>query len=153
MRNPEASIEIAAPIEVVWGVMLDTASYGEWNPFIVRADCPSPPSVGDPITLHVLWPDGKRVVSPERISVVDAPEDGAATLAYVYEGWPSKVGLLRGTRFQRLTEKPEGSTAYHTVEVFSGPLVKLAGPGRVAEGFRRHAEALKARSESLADLG
>jgi hypothetical protein len=36
------------------------------------------------------------------------------------------------------------------VEEFSGPLVRFAGPGRVAEGFRRHAAALKQRAEELA---
>ena len=30
---------------------------------------------------------------------------------------------------------------------FSGPLVGLAGPKRVEDGFRRHAEALKKRCE------
>ena len=152
-RNPEASIEIDAPLETVWSVMLDTASYGEWNPFVVRAECVSPPSVGDPIVLHVRWADGKGARSPERISTVDAPatDDGTmrATLGYVYEGWPARLGLLRGTRYQRLTQQPGGPTTYETVEEFAGPLVRLAGPGRVAEGFRRHAEALRRRAESL----
>ena len=35
------------------------------------------------------------------------------------------------------------------VEEFSGPLVGLAGPERVAEGFRRHAEALRTRAEAV----
>jgi hypothetical protein len=33
------------------------------------------------------------------------------------------------------------------VEEFSGPLVALAGPRRVEDGFRRHAEALRIRCE------
>jgi len=33
---PSASTNIDAPIDVVWAVMLDIASYGEWNPFVVR---------------------------------------------------------------------------------------------------------------------
>jgi hypothetical protein len=44
---------------------------------------------------------------------------------------------------------PGGPTVYDTVEEFSGPLVALAGPARVADGFRRHAEALKHRAEGL----
>jgi hypothetical protein len=153
--NPTASVDIDAPIDTVWQVMLDTAAYGEWNPFVFQADCPSPPSPGDPIVLHVRWSNGKTVTSPERVTVVDAPApdpEGVrrATLSYVYEGWPSKVGLLRATRFQRLTQRDGGPTTYNTVEEFSGPLVRFAGPGRVAEGFRRHAAALKERAESLA---
>jgi hypothetical protein len=151
MTDPAASTTIEAPIERVWEVMLDTASYGEWNPFVERAECASA-TVGEPITLHVRWANGRTTTSPERISVVDPPhdEDGVrrATLAYVYEGLPAKLGLVRGTRYQRLTQEPGGPTRYDTVEEFTGPLVKLAGPKRVEDGFRRHAEALKARCEA-----
>jgi hypothetical protein len=153
MTNPAAGIDIEAPIELVWHVMLDVASYGEWNPFITRAECPAPPRVGDPIRLHVTFANGTKVVSPERISTVEAPyvdigDVTRATLAYVYEGLPSKLGLLKGTRWQQLAQG-KGATRYETVEIFSGPLVRLAGPGRVADGFRRHAQALKDRAESL----
>lgn len=152
--RPGATVEIDAPLETVWAVMMDTAAYGEWNPFCFRADCPSPPKPGDPIILHVRWANGRTTTSPERISAVEPPHaDGAAQralLSYVYEGLPAKLGLVRGTRLQRLTQEPGGPTIYDTVEEFSGPLVPLAGPGRVAEGFQRHAEALKARAESLA---
>lgn len=154
VADPRATIEIDAPLELVWQVMLDTASYGEWNPFVVGADTSQPPAVGNPIVLHVQWADGSGTTSPERISAIDEPitDSGGTTtacLSYVYEGWPAKLGLVRGTRHQRLTQAPGGPTTYDTMEVFSGPLVRFAGPGRVADGFRRHAEALKQRAESL----
>jgi hypothetical protein len=149
--RPGATVSIDAPLESVWAVMMDTAAYGEWNPFLFRAECPSPPKPGDPIVLHVRWPNGRTTRSPERISLVEPPhqESGElrATLAYVYEGLPARLGLVKGTRYQRLTQAPGGPTVYDTVEEFSGPLVRLAGPGRVADGFQRHAEALKARCE------
>jgi hypothetical protein len=151
MANPTASVSIDAPIERVWETMLDTASYGEWNPFVEQADCRFPPQAGDPIVLHVRWANGRTTTSPERITVIDPPHDEGgvrrATLAYVYEGLPAKLGLVRGTRYQRLSQTPGGPTVYDTVEEFSGPLVKLAGPKRVEDGFRRHAEALKQRCE------
>ena len=113
-----------------------------------------PPKVGDPIKLHVRWANGRGTTSPERITEIDPPHDDGdvrrATLAYVYEGLPSKLGLVRGTRYQRLSQPDGGPTTYETVEEFSGPLVPLAGPKRVEDGFRRHAEALKARCEELA---
>ena len=154
MRNPEAHLDIDAPIEVVWAVMVDTAAYSEWNSFVREAECPSPPSVGDPITLHVEFtPGGRRITSPERISVLQAPRgDGVRTahLAYVFEGWPARLGLVRGTRHQHLRQEPGGPTRYDTVELFRGPLVALAGPKRVQAGFERHAADLKARAEALA---
>jgi len=151
--RPSASIEIDAPIELVWEVMLDTASYAEWNPFVERAETASPPAVGNPIVLHVRWANGRTTRSPERISAIEPPvtAEGVTTacLSYVFEGWPAKLGLVRGVRHQRLTQRPGGPTAYDTVEEFSGPLVPFAGPGRVADGFRRHAEGLRRRAESL----
>lgn len=152
-RHPHASVDIDAPLDVVWAVMLDTDAYGEWNPFVVKAETAQPTAVGNPIVLHVRWAKGRGARSPERISALEPPTtdaDGVTTalLSYVYEGLPARLGLVRGTRHQRLTQRPGGPTGYDTVEQFSGPLVRLAGPGRVAEGFRRHAAALKQRAEA-----
>lgn len=154
-HRPRATVDIDAPLDHVWAVMLDTAAYGDWNPFVVRVDGPSPPSVGDPIRLHVRFARG-RARSPERVTVLEPPTDDPAdkpggvrraTLAYVYEGVPARLGLVRGTRWQRLSQPAGGPTTYATVEEFSGPLVPLAGPGRVQDGFERHAVALKQRCE------
>ena len=153
-RHPSASISIDAALEVAWAVMLDTERYAEWNPFVERVECPVPPSVGDPIVLHVRWATGGTTRSPERISAIEPPStEGDVTtarLSYVYEGLPARLGLVRGTRHQRLRQEAGGPTTYDTVEEFTGPLVRLAGPGRVAEGFRRHAAGLKQRAEELA---
>lgn len=150
---PSASVEIAAPIDVVWSVMLEASSYAEWNPFVEGVEVPDPPSVGDPIVLHVRWTNGSTSRSPERITEVTPPADGAACLAYAYQGVPSKLGLVRSVRYQRLTALDAGHTRYDTVGEFTGPLARFAGPGRIADGFRRHAEGLKARAESLAARG
>ena len=134
MADPAASVDIDAPIERVWAVDVDTASYGEWNPFVERAECATPPKVGDPIVLHVRWANGRSDDQPGADQQLDPPHDEGgvrrATLAYVYEGLPSKLGLVAGIRYQRLCQQPGGPTRYDTVEEFSGPLVKLAGPKR-----------------------
>ncbi|MBM0128040.1 SRPBCC domain-containing protein [Pimelobacter simplex] len=154
--NPSAQIEIDAPLAVVWDVMTDTERYGEWNPFVERAETPQPATVGNPIVLHVVWAGGGRTRSPERITALDGPTTDPATgtttalMSYVYEGLPSRLGLVKGVRHQRLTQRPGGPTTYETVEEFRGPLVRFAGPGRVADGFRRHAEGLKRRAEQEA---
>lgn len=154
--NPSASIEIDAPLERVWAIMLDTERYAEWNPFVERAETARPARVGEPIVLHVVWAGGSRTRSPERITALEGPTTDPATgttsalMSYVYEGLPARLGLVRGVRHQRLTQRPGGPTTYETVEEFRGPLVRLAGPGRVADGFRRHAEGLKRRAEAPA---
>lgn len=152
--NPSAAIDIDAPLEQVWAIMLDTERYGEWNPFVERAETAQPAQVGNPIVLHVVWANGSRTRSPERITALEGPRTDPATgtttalMSYVYEGLPARLGLVRGVRHQRLTQQPGGPTSYETVEEFRGPLVRLAGPGRVADGFRRHAEGLKRRAEA-----
>ncbi|MFL6062490.1 MAG: SRPBCC domain-containing protein [Marmoricola sp.] len=151
--RPSARAEIDAPLDTVWAVMMDVPAYGEWNPFCYRADCPVPPRPGDPIKLYVRWANGRTQTSPERISQVVEPYDDGGTrralLAYVYEGLPSRLGLVRGTRLQELSQQPGGPCVYETVELFTGPLVALAGPERVRDGFQRHADALRLRAESL----
>ncbi|HJQ06691.1 MAG TPA: SRPBCC domain-containing protein [Nocardioides sp.] len=153
--NPSARIEIDAPLALVWDVMTATEDYPAWNPFVIRAETAQPPAVGNPIRLRVRWANGGETTSPERITALEPPvvaADGSAyaLMSYVYEGLPSRLGLVRGVRHQRLSQAPGGPTVYDTVEEFRGPLVRLAGPGRVADGFRRHAEALKATAESRA---
>jgi hypothetical protein len=153
VSHPSAATDIDAPLETVWSVMLDVERYSEWNPFVHRVECDGAPHVGQPIRLHVRWANGKQLVSPERITAIEPPAGEttrSAALAYVYEGLPARLGLVRGIRWQRLTQEPGGPTHYATVEEFSGPFVRFAGPARVAEGFARHAAGLKARAESLA---
>jgi hypothetical protein len=85
---------------------------------------------------------------------VEPPHDDGgvrrATLAYAYEGLPDKLGLVHSVRHQTLTQVPGGPTHYDTVQDLTGPLVRFAGPGRITDGFQRHAEGLKQRAESLA---
>ena len=154
IARPSATVDIDAPLELVWAVMLDTASYAEWNPFVERVETPSPAAVGNPIVLHVRWSNGRTNRSTERITALELPTTSGdvttATLSYAFEGLPARLGLVRSVRHQRLTQRPGGPTTYETVGEFSGPLLPLAGPARIADGFARHAAGLKARAESLA---
>ena len=93
--HPAAEIEIDAPLELVWQVMLDTEAYGEWNPFVVRAGTAQPVRVGNPIVLDVVWANGGTAHSPERITALEGPTTDQATgtttavMSYAYEGLPS----------------------------------------------------------------
>ena len=154
MTGPSASCRIEAPLDVVWAVMLDTAAYGEWNPFVYQVECPTPATVGDPIRLHVRWANGRTTSSPERITALEPPRDEAgvrtALLSYEYEGLPDRLGLVHSIRHQRLTQATGGPTEYNTVQELTGPMVRFAGPARIVDGFGRHAAGLKQRAESLA---
>lgn len=135
------AVEIEAPIERVWEVLVDFGRYGEWNPFTTRVDTDS--AVGSPADLHVtLGP--LRVKQRERIEVVDPPH----LLA-----WSTKTGhrlLLSARREQRLEVLGEGSCRYVTTDTFRGPLTPLVVLlfGRLVRGgFNSMALALKERAE------
>jgi uncharacterized protein YndB with AHSA1/START domain len=140
MSLVEVDTVIDAPVEAVWAAMLDLDNYPRWNPFIVRVDRPNgrPARVGDTVTLHVRFKNGQANTSRERISRIESP----TLLEYGYVGWLHRVGLLHGTRIQRLEPADGGGTRYHTEELLRGPLKSVVFKG-VRDGFRRHAAALK----------
>jgi uncharacterized protein YndB with AHSA1/START domain len=146
-----AEATIAAPIEVVWDVMLDAGAYPRWNPFIVRFDLlgGGHPSVGDRVRLHVEWHTGGRARATERITALEPPAGGTALLEYAYGGPVAALGMVRGRRQQRLTALDAGTTLYDTDETLTGWASRLAPIAKVQDGFERHAEALKERSEAL----
>ena len=153
MASPSAEVLIDAPLDLVWEVMLDTAAYGAWNPFVFRVDTEGPADVGTKVVLHVRWANGRTTRSPERITHLEPPlhEDGATTaqLSYAYEGLPDKLGLVHSIRHQWLFQEGDGPTRYRTEQELTGPMVRLAGPARITDGFERHAKGLKQRAESL----
>jgi hypothetical protein len=153
----EAQVTIAAPAELIWSVMVDLDSYGEWNPFILRVGLPNgaPARVGDPILLRVRMGNGREYDSPERITAIEPPakdSDGIvrARLEYEYRGWPHWFGLIRGRRTQMLTQVPGESTVYETEERIYGAMGIVVSNRAIQGGFRRHARALKRRAENLA---
>jgi hypothetical protein len=149
-----ASAVIEAPIDVVWDVMLDVDRYPEWNPFIERVVLKAgrPPQVGDQLVLHVRWSTGGRARATERITTLNPPAASGgrrAMLEYQYGGPVSALRLVRGKRQQELVRLEPSVTTYTTHERLHGALAGLAPLARVQDGFERHAEALKARAESL----
>lgn len=152
MPTARAEATIAAPIDLVWYVMLDAGAYPAWNPFIVRFDLlgGDEPAVGDAVRLHVEWHTGGRARATERITALDPPRGGAALLEYAYGGPIAALGLVRGRRRQRLTAIDERTTRYDTDETLTGWASRFAPVAKVQDGFERHAVALRERSEALA---
>ena len=137
------AVEIDAPVERVWDILVDVDRYGEWNPFTTRVDTDL--RVGSPVDLHVtLGP--LKVVQPERMEAVERPH----LLA-----WSTKIGnpfLLSARRDQHLEALDDTRCRYQTNDVFSGlltPLVMLLFGRLIRRGFNDMARALKARAEDI----
>lgn len=144
-RVAEATIDIDAPLEQVWAVMLDFPRYGEWNPFIVRAELAGPPGIGAALRLHVKWHDGAGATSGELLTELVPP----TRLVYRFTGPLHALNLVRATRVQQLEPLPNNRTRYSTREDFSGLLTAALPLARIQDGFDRHARALRTRAETL----
>ena len=102
--------------------------------------------------LRVEWQGGGGARSKEEITHVEAPEAGAdgvvsALWVYSFRSWMCKIGMVRSTRTQRLSQAPGQVTVYESEIRLTGwgsagaPLAKIDG------GMRAQAQALKARVE------
>jgi len=141
----ESTIDIDAPPERVWAILVDVAAYGEWNPFTPRVDATL--RLGEPVVLHVAMRPGKgRITQREWCSANDPV---AREL-----GWGMTMGpafVLRANRIQRLTPLDGGRTRYWTGDAFSGllvPVVMGLYGAHIQRGFDDAARALKQRAES-----
>ncbi len=152
------ALDIHAPLDLVWTVMLDVSRYREWNPFIIAVENPPQPvQLGSRLRLCVRWANGQLAHSSERVTRLTSPTslpDGLriAHWAYAYTGGLAQTGLVRATREQHLSQTPGGPTAYRTEEFYRGLLARWVPVSAVQDGFERHAQALRARAEALAAL-
>jgi len=153
----ETSVDIDAPIDLVWEVMTDVARYREWNPFVVALTPvrPGPLTVGSDIHLEVRWGRGGGTRTLERVTRLDGPAarpgdpTRRSTMEYIYLGWLPRLALIRGSRLQSLEQAPGRPTTYRTSERFTGLLARQVPLAKVQDGFERHARALKQRAEAL----
>jgi uncharacterized protein YndB with AHSA1/START domain len=59
MKQLEAMIEIQAPPEQVWSVVLDFERYADWNPFIPNLQ--GKPHIGERLQEVVRMPNGQEI--------------------------------------------------------------------------------------------
>jgi hypothetical protein len=131
-------VEVAAPRERVWEVLVDLARYAEWNPFMVRIDGKA--EVGAKITIEIAPPNMRRRKMRERVHRVIPNEELR---------WGAGVrGLLLGDHYFRLETAGAGTRVLH-YEDFTGIVVPLVKGllANIQRGFEMTNEALKRRVE------
>ncbi|KAI0776749.1 hypothetical protein BD413DRAFT_228293 [Trametes elegans] len=152
------TVEIDAPIEKVWQILLDFPKYREWNPFVrsqvitdehkkpLEDQTPAadkyllmqvhiPPTMDDSVATTAAF---------EQITAVDA-EHYRVAWKNLLPPW-----LVRAERWQALSTNEQGKTVYETREVFAGVgayAIKLLLGKNLNKSFEAMAEGLKAHAE------
>lgn len=139
------TVEIDAPQDFVWSVLVDYARYPEWNPYTVRVDTEL--VVGADVILHLPDParPGETFTTHEYMRIIDAPHhlqyDTGESIPGIFAVRDQLVEALGGSR-----------SSYRTADVFSGEFAQAAYDLQgqwVKDGFDAVAHALKARAEAL----
>ncbi|MGZ4700896.1 MAG: SRPBCC family protein [Ilumatobacteraceae bacterium] len=138
MKVIEYSIEIAAPPQAVWDVLIDVDAYTEWNPFLTLDRAPA--AVGDRLSITIRPGRRKMTFRPTVTAFVPGSEIS----------WLGRLlapGIFDGAHTLALETLPNGHTHFRQREVFRGALVPfmrsvLADTG---EGFAAMNAALATR--------
>lgn len=135
---------IQAPRQTVWDVIMDTASYAQWNPFVPA--CSSSFVVGSPIVMTVRLLPSLTIRQKETIQQNRAGE----CLAY---GVNIPLSILSSTRQHILTTIDENTTRYESVFMLRGmlsPIVSMMMKKHLTQGFSDMTDGLVQRAEQLA---
>ncbi|GBL58442.1 polyketide cyclase [Pseudomonas citronellolis] len=140
------TVDIAAPAELVWSVLVDLPRYPQWNPYTVKVE--SSLRLGEPVNLFLPDPSrpGELLHVVEQLASFEPPR----LLAWEMH---ASAGNPDAARREQLIEKtgPQ-SCRYHTTDQFLGATADtvMANHGAwVKQGFDAVALALKAHAEAL----
>ncbi len=137
----ETTIDIAAPPDRVWDILVDLPRYGAWNPLAARME--GPLEVGAVLDMTV------RLGRHTRRQPADVFAVGPGHLL-IWSGHSLKGLAVRGVRSQWLTPTP-GGCRYTSREVFTGPLAGLTRRllrSTLDAGLQEMAVALRDRAEA-----
>lgn len=141
MKTLYTEIDIAAPPEDVWDVLLDFGRYPEWNPFILEVL--GTPDPGATLRATIFPPGGRAVTVTPTVTEVVAPR----TLEWLGRlGFP---GLFDARHRFELHDSSNGTRLVQR-EVFTGMVVPVFArtlEQRTAKGFVAMNAALKRRAE------
>lgn len=141
MRELRSEIEIDAPPERVWQVLIDFGAYPQWNPFIRSIE--GEPRVGSRLKVRIEPPGARGMTFRPTVRVAEP----ARELRWL--GRLFVPGLVDGEHRLALEPLEGGRSRFVQSERFSGLLVGLITGTLAAteRGFEQMNQALKTRAE------
>ena len=144
-RVESVRVEIEAPAELVWEVLVDLPRYGEWNGFNPRIE--STLRLGDDVRMLAVVPaTGERLEIVEQLCAIEPGR------LLAWEQRATAANPDAGRREQHLLPLGPGRCAYHHTDTFLGVNAAkiMAEHGAwVKQGFDGMARDLKRRAEAL----
>jgi len=139
VRFYEASSVIKADPDQIWPVLVDGASYADWDSGVDRVEGRIAP--GEKIKVYVH-------VNPGKAFPVKVAEFQPNRMMRWVGGMP--LGLFSGERTYRLTPQGDGTTKFTMREEYTGPLAGLIFRSipDLGPSFTQFADGLKQRVES-----
>ena len=144
MKELRSEIEIQATAERVWQILIDFASFPEWNPFIRKAS--GNIRVGERLEVNIQ-PSGARGMTFRPTVLKAEPNRELRWLGHLLIS-----GLFDGEHSFTIEPLREGRVRFTQREVFTGLLVPLFARGLDTDtrrGFEEMNQALKARAEQV----
>jgi uncharacterized protein YndB with AHSA1/START domain len=140
------TVDIAAPADFVWSILIDLARYPQWNPYTVKVE--SSLQLGEAVNLFL--PDPRRPA--ELLHVIEYLADIEPHRLLAWEMYANADNPDAARREQLIERTGANSCRYHTTDQFLGATADkvMANHGPwVQQGFDAVAVALKVRAESL----
>ena len=142
-RAVEHRIGVQAPADLVWEVISDFATWGEWNPVHPRIQ--GEMRIGTTLTVDFVTEGAPAT------TLTPTVQDW---VPYEQLHWRTKRlrGLVTAIRYIEIDKKGEESAIFSNGELFIGPLVRFIGVGerrRLRAAFTRMGEAVRDRAEAL----
>ncbi|MEM7310863.1 MAG: SRPBCC domain-containing protein [Planctomycetota bacterium] len=138
-KSVHTELVVPAPPEAVWAVLMDTGSYGDWNPVLVSAE--GALAEGNGIDYTMRQPDGKESPISARVtSLVERQE---------LRQFGGIRGVLTFDHRYTLEPAPEG-TRVTQHEEYRGIGVHFWDASWVEPAYARVNEALGERARALA---
>lgn len=144
MHILETQIEIEAPAESVWSLLVDFPGHARWNPFVRSIE--GSLELGKPLNV-LIQPPGANAMKFKPVLL-----EARSNRELRWKGKLLLPGLFDGEHYFVIEDRPAGGVFFRQGEIFSGVLVrffKASLDGATKQGFIAMNEAIKREAEKM----